>query len=61
MRTGEYSREITATFAIHRTLGPKTTLSAGVRLMESRSFTIGNTSEQHINEAQAFAGLRHRF
>jgi len=61
VRTGEYSREITATFAIHRTLGPKTTLSAGVRLMESRSFTIGNTSEQHINEAQAFAGLRHRF
>jgi hypothetical protein len=29
--------------------------------MESHSFTIGNTSPQRVDEAQAFVGVRHRF
>jgi uncharacterized protein (PEP-CTERM system associated) len=61
VRTGEYARQITATATVYRTLSPRTTFSAGVRLMESRSLTTGNTAEQRVNEAQVFAGLRHRF
>lgn len=61
VHSGQYDKQITATVSVHRALSPRTTLSAGARLMESRSFTTGSTSEQHVNEAQAFAGLRHRF
>jgi hypothetical protein len=60
-RTGEYAKQITGTISIHRTLSRQTTFTAGVRLMESRSFTTGSTSAERVNETQAFAGLRHRF
>lgn len=61
VRTGEYAKQISGTISIHRALGLKTTFTAGVRLMESRSLTTGNTAVERINEAQAFVGLRHRF
>jgi len=57
-RTGDSQRQIAGTLSLTQRLGPRTTLSAGLRHFASHVVLTSASTNTQVRENQAFAGLR---
>lgn len=57
-RAGESSRQVVTTLGLTRRLGPRTSLSCGVRHFSARVVLDSSATSSQVTENQAFAGLR---
>ena len=57
-RTGDSQHQIAGTLSLTQRLGPRTTLSAGLRHFASHVVLNSTSTTSEVRENQAFAGLR---
>ena len=57
-RRGDSQRQVTGTLSLTRRLGPRTSLSCGLRHFNSRVVLNSTSTTTDVRENQAFAGLR---